>query len=259
MICRLYVIALACSLSAAVPVIAVQSAKAAHAGTKVDADQTKADKPAPNILAIRTATDAESKLKDGSAQPNSWQSWLQSFFAAIGGGLFVSLVNHKLSKKATKEEREAGFLRQQLQLLYGPLHYYLSLNTVNEEYCDQLIQAGNETYAPIPRSERSEEELRTWTKQIRDCYDLVTKNAFIMLEITEHNYSYLDPDDMVTFRLFASRCTRWKNEYTEDGELRIDKRIKERMGSYRLCTNGFIQQINGKFAAKQKRLKELGG
>lgn len=177
----------------------------------------------------------------------------------ITGGLVSGVVVACVNNRFTKESREANFVREQLNRLYGPLQCHCSLYTANLELAEKFAKASSNVYSRVPRSERKDEDMRAVTERYQDYINSAHNNAFEMVRILASNYSYADPDDMATFRLFLGRCRRWENDHVEGGESSLDKRIWENMGSYAVCSEGFLQCIDRKFLAKQARLRDLGG
>ncbi|MHB0912707.1 MAG: hypothetical protein ACYC2Y_04590 [Armatimonadota bacterium] len=176
--------------------------------------------------------------------------------SALLSGIVVAIFNNRLTNKI----REASYLKDQLQNLYGPLEYHATLIRTASNLFFKADNAGINLQGNLPKNPEEKIETLKCTQVMIEYGLRVLEYDSKMLDILEQNYSYADPDDMEVFNEFFFTCMRNKTEYDKDGQLKIGKRLQKELGSDTpLCHPDTIKRIREKFLAKQKRLKELGG
>lgn len=186
-----------------------------------------------------------------------WQAIIQGLAStAITSGIVVAWLENRYSRRA----REAGYLKEQLQKLYGPLEYHATLIRTASDLFEKIRNAGHDLYGDSSEQWKDKPEAQTWRLAGGEYVLRLFENDAKMMDILAENYCYCDPEDMEVFNEFVSQCLRHKTEYGKDGQLKIDERLQKEIGNdIPFCHPEMIDRVRDKFTAKHKRLRELGG
>ena len=181
----------------------------------------------------------------------------------LGGGAVAGILNWLRSVSSEKKGRQAAYLSEQIQNLYGPLFFFTSQNedmfnlnktfqgAYSAEYVDQKWSQDSHT----------QENLRadtTITLDIANRYVSVVKtNNEKIVELLTEKYAYIDPQDVETFKHFIVDHTRMKTEINEEGTLETPFMIYKRVGDISFMCPEVIELVRKRFHEKKRQLAAL--
>lgn len=201
------------------------------------------------------------------------------FFGAIlvwFGTFLANRQNAKYSKilkdielKHDKKLKEANYLREQLQRVYGPLQYYASLCQIcfdmNNAYYDAGAK-GIDTRVDMSWGIEIVNQLNK--KRHEDIEKIIDiQNEYIsytrkfgqkVVDILQEHYAFIDIDDMNIFNHFSKDILRLNTEFDENG-LKTSLEVYRHLEEISFMRPEFIQRVNEKFLVKQEQLRKLGG
>lgn len=165
-------------------------------------------------------------------------------------------INWICSAFLQRREREIAFLRDQLQQLYGPLHYFVSQNSGLLDFLRDMDKAYEEEFsAKYPAEENASKKT---IEVMNDYASLVRQNNAPIMQILRENWSLIDPEDVETFSHFQVTVMRQETEYSPERVLRLPGGMADRLGGgIPYLDPGFKQQVENKFHAKRRRLEQL--
>ena len=181
-------------------------------------------------------------------------------FSFLGGGLVAGLLDWFRAHRSEKSVRQISALQNQIQNLYGPLHFFASQNESYFELNDKFLKAYKSEYEGQnwSKDESTQSNLRKETTQVLEIANayipLVTKNNESILEVFRNNYAYIDPDDIDIFRQLVVDYTRLKTERDEAGTLKTPIEIYQYVGEISFMRPQFIERIKEKFNSKKKKM-----
>lgn len=184
-------------------------------------------------------------------------------FSFLGGGLVAGLLDWFRANRSEKSVRQISALQNQIQNLYGPLHFFASQNESYFELKDKFLKAYKSEYEgqSWSKDESTQANLRKETTQVLEIANayiaLVTKNNESILEVLRNNYAYIDPDDIDIIRQLIVDYTRLKTERDEAGTLKTPIEIYQYVGEISFMRPQFIERIKEKFNSKKKKIDEL--
>lgn len=184
-------------------------------------------------------------------------------FSLLGGGLVAGLLNWFRANRSEKRVRQISAFQNQIQNLYGPLHFFASQNESYFELNDKFLKAYKSEYEGQnwSKHESTQANLRKETTQVLNIANayiaLVTKNNESILEVLRNNYAYIDPDDIDVIRQLIVDYTRLKTERDEAGTLKTPIEIYKYVGEISFMQPQFIERIKEKFNSKKKKMDEL--
>lgn len=184
-----------------------------------------------------------------------WQTLFQNFLTVvIGGGLAGGIVVAYMKQRFEKDAREAAFLKQQLEKLYGSVRFYVS----KTEVCFDVGLKFGEVYQSMDEADPDQEVawsvVAKYLVQLDDCSGKID-------EILEKNYAYVDVDDLPIFHRFTEFYLHRKTERKQGGlVVEYSHAIQEKVGQVGFDEFvDFGKRVTERFEAKQKRLRALGG
>lgn len=184
-------------------------------------------------------------------------------FSFLGGGLVAGLLDWFRANRSEKKVRQVSALQNQIQNLYGPLHFFALQNESYFELNDKFLKAYKNEYEGQnwSRDETTQANLRKETTQVLDIANayiaLVVKNNESILELLRNNYAYIDPDDIEMVQQLIVDYTRLNTERDESGRLKTPIEIYHYVGEISFMRPEFIKRVKEKFYSKKKRLDEL--
>lgn len=184
-------------------------------------------------------------------------------FSFLGGGLVAGLLDWFRSYRSEKRIRQVSALQNQIQNLYGPLHFFASQNESYFELNDKFLKAYKSEYEGQnwSKDEHTQANLRKETTQVLDIANayiaLVVRNNESILDVLRNNYAYIDPDDVDMVRQLIVDYTRLNTERDESGRLKTPIEIYNYVGEISFMRPEFIKRVKEKFDSKKKKLDEL--
>lgn len=190
---------------------------------------------------------------------------VQIIVTVLGSGVVAAIATAVMQNRAKREDREASYLRDQLQMLYGPLHYYTTLNQLCFEQNKKVQLAGRSELSgvnpgpDVDARKQHSEDIAAVIELANDYIEIVRDNNEQVIQILRDNYAYADPDDMNILEQFRLDYARSKTEFRSEGGIRLPMYIHQHLEDVSFMRPIFIERAGSKFLTKQKRLKALGG
>lgn len=184
-------------------------------------------------------------------------------FSFLGGGLVAGLLDWFRSHRLEKKVRRISALQNQIQNLYGPLHFFASQNKSYFELNDKFLKAYKREYEGQvwSKDEYTQANLRKETAQVLDISNayiaLVAKNNESILEVLRSNYSYIDPEDIDIIQQLIVDYARLRTEHNESGVLKTPIEIYLYVGEISFMRPQFMERVREKFNSKKKELDAL--
>jgi len=181
----------------------------------------------------------------------------------LGGGTVAGILNWVFSAKSASKARKTESLTQQLNLLYGPLFFFVSQNDDMFKLNSKFQTAYKAEYSDNKRSQGKDMQKNfraatSRTLDIADKYiDVVKNNNEKIVDILLHNYSFIDPDDVEFFQQFMIDYTRMKTEIGKEGTLQTPFEIYVHIGDISFMRPEFIEKVKSKFYFKKQKLNKL--
>lgn len=186
--------------------------------------------------------------------------WATLIIGVMGGGGIAGWINILLNQRTIRKNREIEVLKEQIQKLYGPLHFFVSQNKILVEVEGKLYKAGNAVYGAASINNKDEAGMSKTIDIANEYMVGVRMNNDKIYSLLCDNYSYLDVDDMDKFAQFSMSHLRMKTEWDSAGlkiPYLIYKHIEESLGSIAFLTPEFIKRVEEKLQAKKRQYEEL--
>jgi hypothetical protein len=164
-----------------------------------------------------------------------WKLLGNWFSAAIGAGLFVSIINWFRENRREKRERHVSILREQIQNLYGPIYYLVTQNKTLFQAYATIHKAADEEYsgkrwAPFAQKSISKEIENTF--EIANKYiEQVQNNNEKIMNILNTNIHYAEVEDYENFSPFIKDYFRLQ---IETGFLKMENKMDEKDNKQKL-------------------------
>lgn len=181
----------------------------------------------------------------------------------LGGGTVAGILNWLRSVSSEKKGRQAAYLSEQIQNLYGPLFFFTSQNedmfnlnaSFQTAYSAEYV---NQKWSQDPHTQESVRADTSITLDIANCYVSVVKaNNDKIMELLTEKYSYIDPEDVETFKQFIVDYTRLKTEINEEGTLETPFMVYKRIGDISFMRPEVIELVRRRFHEKKRQLAAL--
>lgn len=187
-----------------------------------------------------------------------WTTIIVSFLTALMGSGVLAAV---LTNRHGKTEREARYVRTQLEKVYGPLMFHIESIDQEGSHMVELMNLGQDLYGGISICEAEDPESDPYKLQvvIDECGMDMLGHCMDMVDTIKANYAYIDPDDMEAFAILIKNRRRWLSVIGDEGNLRVSEEIQDMLEIPTWRHREVWRKTAEKFLAKQKRLKELGG
>jgi hypothetical protein len=173
----------------------------------------------------------------------------------LGGSAAAAIFNAWWSNTERIKGRRADYLAQQLQDLYGPIHFRCGQSTAVTAHI-AAIERGNQREYPEPLLVDS--EMAKEADQVRKVIDrysefLLTSNRRIAKILFEH-YPLIDPEDVEVVQSFALSTIRYQIECSKDEDFSLPERMHPHTGDIQLFTTAFADRITKQFTMKSAQL-----
>jgi hypothetical protein len=195
--------------------------------------------------------------------PMTPEELIRLVISFLGGGTVAGILNWVFSAKSASKARKTESLTQQLNLLYGPLFFFVSQNDdmfkLNSKF--QTAYKTEYTGDKWSQDEDTQKNLRAATSCTLDIANkyigVVKNNNEKIVEVLVNNYSFIDPDDVEVFQQFMIDYTRMKTEVDKDGTLQTPFEIYLHIGDISFMKSEFMEKVKSKFYLKKQQLNEL--
>ncbi len=142
-------------------------------------------------------------------------NWLS---AAIGAGLVVALIDWFRTARRDKAERRVAQLSEQIQHLYGPIYYLVTLNKAFFDLSRDVQKAGSRVFSGKTWSSSSQPVITKMideTIQVSNQYiQMVVENNEKIMAILDSNIHLATIDDVGNITAFVRDYYRLKVETT---------------------------------------------
>jgi hypothetical protein len=139
--------------------------------------------------------------------------------------VLVATLNHFQNRRASQRERHADRLADQIDTLYGPLHFYLCENTDLLRRTGILNDLYTTVYVNTKWSERGMETIHKEADQAiavnNSYFAKVTENNTAMIRIITDHFSLIVHDDLDALREFVTDVNRYNVEQGLPSRLKL--------------------------------------
>jgi len=182
-----------------------------------------------------------------------------SFF---GGGVIGAAIQWARTARSEKEKRHSEYIHKQLNKLYGPLFFLTSQNQELLNLCNKILGAHKEHFDgnkwsddPDTRKTLKEESLSSIQLSNEYVRQVVINNEKIV-KLLQHNFAYIDDDDIEVVQEFIVDTIRMNKEVKEERLKEIPFEIYQSLGNISYSKPKFLNRIKHKFQKKQLVLKK---
>ncbi len=184
---------------------------------------------------------------------------LISFF---GGGIIGAAIQWVRTARSEKEKRHSEYIHEQLNKAYGPLYFLTLLNQELLNLCNKILGAHKEHFegnkwSDDPDTQKTLKDESLSTIQLSNEYarQVVINNEKIV-KFLQHNFAYIDVDDIQVIQEFIVDTIRMNKEVREERLKEIPFEIYKSLGNISYSRPEFLNRIKDKFLKKQLVLKK---
>lgn len=193
----------------------------------------------------------------------SWALLIPALLGFVGGSAAGALIAARYQARTARIAREVDHIDQQLRLLYGPLHFFVSQNDELFRLSGAFHDAYSAEYTSQEFAPEAMESVRKDTKTtiaLANSYvNRVVSNNERIMEVLERCWQHLDPSDVETFSHFQIDYIRFKTEVWGKMRLATPFGVYERIGPISYMRREMSERVRDAFARKTQRLLELRG
>lgn len=179
----------------------------------------------------------------------------------LGGGLLVGVGNWMHLTISAQRQREVDHLKNQLELLYGPLFFFTKQNEKLFSLCQQIDEAYTNEFVAKKWSSNKTTQASVrkdadMTNELKNEYHrrIIANDARIM-DILEKGWHLIDTDDADELAQFQVDYIRYITECDE--KLKIPLSIYKRLGYIPNMRQSMSERVKLQTHIKQSRLREL--
>jgi hypothetical protein len=187
---------------------------------------------------------------------------LNQILTLLGGGLLGVLFQAWRSSADQRDARRAEYVARQLQLLYGPIHYFCRINKRIYEHKSKLARAHRTEYLDTdytndPHLHAAVRDEALKATQLENQYEatIIDFNKRIVATMVD-NWSLVDANDRPALEEFTLESLRYETEFP-NGEWTVTLRIQDSLPMIKLHSTDFVDTIDARIAAKSQELAAL--
>lgn len=195
-----------------------------------------------------------------------WEDGVRFVGFLLGGGFAVFLLQWFREWRSERRKQEITFLQEQLQHLYGPLHFFLCQNEQYMERSKKIHDSYKEHFEGIQWSEEAQERLDEQAKATLDIgnayVEAMKENNSQIMELLKTKWHLADIDDIEMFVGFQVHFTRGEIEFDEQQGGSIPISIRLSLGDVHFYHADWVERVKRKWAEKRQKLgrvKRTGG
>jgi hypothetical protein len=159
-------------------------------------------------------------------------------------------------------DRRIEFLRQQIQLLYGPLHFHMRNTVKIANYHGIIMQTYEEAFSPqknphVPiNSPQYSEDLKNTITKANEYVELFQDNNAKAIAVIESHFWLAEPDDVPFFHELVLNAHRLKIEFDREKKSIVPWEIVTRLPPLPLYDVKLADHVDKKFYRKADELRQ---
>jgi hypothetical protein len=181
----------------------------------------------------------------------------------LGGGVVSGGMSWARETWSARRREEIDHLQRQLQLLYGPLHFFTTqavelLDLANRFHATYTAEYVSQKFSQEPATQEALRQETQATLRLANQYvERVDRNNEKIMGILESNWNLIDSDDTEVFASFQVNYTRLRTERRPEGGVLTPDRVYRHIGDISFIRPEFINRVDEKFRGKRARLDRL--
>jgi hypothetical protein len=183
--------------------------------------------------------------------------------SAIGGGILVAVGNWIHASRAAQVKDELSLLRDQLNLLYGPVFFFTHMNEqllglsggIQNAYTREFV---DKKWSDHPVTQATVSQQAAATIDLANAYvRQVVENNKKIVGILAENWHLVDAEDIQDFSQFQVDCTRLATEVDAKMGVNTGGLANRALGGISFMRPAVIRRVEERVQEKQSSIRGL--